>query len=28
LSAVTRDLSIAFFGYSPGAAQAQTSDPQ
>ena len=28
LSAVTRDLSIAFFGYSPGAARAQTSNPQ
>jgi len=28
LIAITRDLSIAFFGYSPGAAQAQTVMPQ
>jgi len=28
LSAVTRDLSIAFFGYSPEATQAQTATPQ
>jgi len=28
LNAVTHDLSIAFFGYSPGAAQAQMSNPQ
>jgi len=28
LNAVTRDLSIAFFGYSPEASQAQTANPQ
>jgi uncharacterized alpha-E superfamily protein len=28
LIAVTRDLSVAFFGYRPEAAQAQTADPQ
>jgi len=28
LSAITRDLSIAFFGYSPEASQAQTVTPQ
>jgi uncharacterized alpha-E superfamily protein len=28
LSAVTRDLSTAFFGYSPEATQAQTATPQ
>ena len=28
LIAITRDLSLAFFGYSPEAAEAQTVTPQ
>ena len=28
LIAITRELSIAFFGYTPGAAQAPTATPQ